>query len=493
MSPKIYRIKTFFLPFLWILLLFITGYSFLNWLLFTHYAVFPVREEILDVGLPVVLSLVPAWVWMWPRIKMFSLREKADGLYYFVVILGVVIPSVITQSYIRKLNEGLVKLNTISEITQYHADAYQVNKLYIDKRRASSWSYATIEGKNSTAYVYHIYIAAPLLNDVRDTVSTQCAAWYGVRYRATISNRLSEEEKDRQCRQYALLCEQQFQAADLKDFVYLERLGNTNQRPLFLQAAARNLWFQAPENIVLMPVKESFGIRADGFLPWIFGTVAAFLALWLVMCLYTELKIPEQMAGKQPPDWRWPATHLLAWMMGSSLFFGLITHAVAYGLTALGASSRPLVQGGQWWRLLLSIFLNITILQGFYTVVFYLAGYILEPLLKWKWLLLWLVCGLAGNIMSIVMNPDYLFFGASGAVLGCWGFLLVFIFAGVFSKDTGTNLLYAIGCLAVVVLGLLLGLKGTSDSAADLGGLACGILLGILYYRKHRDLAVYKD
>ncbi|RBL92494.1 rhomboid family intramembrane serine protease [Chitinophaga flava] len=490
MPSKIYRIKTFFLPFLWILLLFITGYSFLNWLLFTHYAVFPVREEILDFGLPVVLGVVPAWIWMWPRIKMFSFRNgKADVLYYSVVTLGIIVPALITQSYIRKINERLVKLNTISEITQHNAAAYQVNKLYIDKQRASAWAYVTIEGKHNTQYVYHIYITAPLLDGARDTVSTQCLAWYGLIYQTTISNRLSDEEKDRRCRQYALLCEQKFQAADLKDFVYLERLGNTNERPLFLQAAARNLWFQAPENIVLMPVRKSFGMRADSFLPWIFGTVTVFLVLWLIMSLYTELKMPS---GKQPPDWRWPATNLLAWMMGTSLFLGLITHAMASDLTVLGVSSRPLVLGGQWWRLVLSIFLNITFLQGFYVVAFYLAGFILEPLLKWKCLLLWLICGIAGNIMSMVIYPDYLTFGASGAVQGCWGFLLVFVFAGVFSKDTGTNLLYAMGCLAVVVLGLLLGLKGTSDSAADLGGLACGILLGMLYYRKYRDVAVYK-
>ena len=56
----------------------------------------------------------------------------------------------------------------------------------------------------------------------------------------------------------------------------------------------------------------------------------------------------------------------------------------------------------------------------------YFAGSILEQVIgRWRFLLLYLVSGLAGSAGALIWSPDALTVGASGAIFGVLGALFV--------------------------------------------------------------------
>ena len=96
-------------------------------------------------------------------------------------------------------------------------------------------------------------------------------------------------------------------------------------------------------------------------------------------------------------------------------------------LLMFGANSRILVQSGQIWRLLSSMFLHIGIahlIVNMYSL--YVIGGQLECFLgKTKYIFVYLISGFIGSLLSVVMHES-VSAGASGAIFGLLGSLLYF-------------------------------------------------------------------
>jgi membrane associated rhomboid family serine protease len=100
----------------------------------------------------------------------------------------------------------------------------------------------------------------------------------------------------------------------------------------------------------------------------------------------------------------------------------IFEHGVLYG---------PLVQAGDWWRLITSAFMHygpFHLLINMYGL--YFAGTLLERAIgRWRFLLLYLASGLAGSAGALaydaLTNRTSLALGASGALFGILGALFV--------------------------------------------------------------------
>ena len=158
-------------------------------------------------------------------------------------------------------------------------------------------------------------------------------------------------------------------------------------------------------------------------------------------------------------------------------------------LVEFGANFGPLVKMGEYYRLLTSAFLHIGILHlmmNMYTL--YIVGSQLESFLgKGKYLAIYLVSAIAGNLLSIIFS-DYVSAGASGAIFGLFGALLYFgyhyrIYLGNALKSQ---------IIPLILLNLLIGftLSGI-DNAAHIGGMIGGCLftmaVGIPYKSEKID------
>lgn len=156
-----------------------------------------------------------------------------------------------------------------------------------------------------------------------------------------------------------------------------------------------------------------------------------------------------------------------------------------------GAMYVPYVIGkGEYYRLFTSMFLHFGYDHLFNNMIALAAmGWNLElDIGKIKFLIVYFVSGLAGNILSawwdIQTGSMVVSAGASGAIFGIIGALLYVAIRnrGRIGEISGR------GLVAMVVLTLYYGFtSGGVDNMAHIGGLAAGFLSGVLLYRKRND------
>jgi len=145
------------------------------------------------------------------------------------------------------------------------------------------------------------------------------------------------------------------------------------------------------------------------------------------------------------------------------------------------------VAHGEWWRLITAAFLHYGPLHlGLNMFSLYYAGSILEQVVgRWRFILLYLVAGLAGSAGALLLSPNSVTAGASGAIFGVLGGLLVLERRG--HIGTGGQV------LGLIVLNLVFtfAIPGISVGG-HIGGLIAGIgvMLGFTQFRRSPRLSL---
>lgn len=144
----------------------------------------------------------------------------------------------------------------------------------------------------------------------------------------------------------------------------------------------------------------------------------------------------------------------------------------------------PSVAEGEWYRLLTSGFLHAGLVHvGFNMLLLFLLGRLLEPALGTpRFVALYFASLFAGSFGALLLSPDALTYGASGAVFGLFG-------AGfLIARMRGmTALAGQIGLLIVINLAFSLGARNIS-LGAHLGGLAGGLLCALIIIAGERGM-----
>lgn len=139
----------------------------------------------------------------------------------------------------------------------------------------------------------------------------------------------------------------------------------------------------------------------------------------------------------------------------------------------------------EYWRLLTSAFLHAGLyhLGSNLIAQVFLGNAVERNLGHIKYLILYIVSGVGGNIISVlydrVRGVNIYSVGASGAVFGVMGALIVLIIKGRKKLRTGSSMPVRAGF--AVFYAVYAGFRTPyTDNAAHLGGLAFGIALGVL-------------
>ena len=133
-----------------------------------------------------------------------------------------------------------------------------------------------------------------------------------------------------------------------------------------------------------------------------------------------------------------------------------------------------IVELGQYYRLFTGIFLHASILHILFNMyALYVIGMQLESFLgKWKYLIVYLLSGLGGSMLSIFFDNGFSV-GASGAIFGLMGALLYFGYHYRVYLDSVVKS----QIIPLIVINLLIGFTSTGiDNWAHIGGLVGGIL-----------------
>jgi membrane associated rhomboid family serine protease len=151
-----------------------------------------------------------------------------------------------------------------------------------------------------------------------------------------------------------------------------------------------------------------------------------------------------------------------------------------------GVLFGPLVAAGDWWRLFTSMFLHYgPIHLAFNMLALWWFGSAVEGVLgRGRYLLLYLVSGLAGSAGALLFSPESPTVGASGALFGILGAALVL--------ERQRTYVFGGGALGIIALNLVFtfAIPGISIGG-HLGGLAGGALGMLALSRLGRAHAVY--
>jgi membrane associated rhomboid family serine protease len=142
------------------------------------------------------------------------------------------------------------------------------------------------------------------------------------------------------------------------------------------------------------------------------------------------------------------------------------------------------VAEGEWYRLITSGFLHASLLHiGFNMLLLYFLGRLLEPALGTpRFLLLYFASLLAGSLGVMVLDPNALTIGASGAIFGLAGATFVI------ARGRGMDAIAAeIGFL--IVFNLIFGLTLARVSiGAHIGGLIGGVICALVIVAGERGM-----
>ncbi len=218
---------------------------------------------------------------------------------------------------------------------------------------------------------------------------------------------------------------------------------------------------------------------------------------------YPEILPPEDMPPEEPTSSRsrilmgWsyaPATYILIGI-NVAVYLGMVLGGVspwaptAAQILRWGANrGANEILHGQWWRLLSATFVHVGILHIATNMwCLWNLGLLGEPLLgAFGMLGVYALTGMAGNLLSSAVNPGIVGAGASGAVFGIAGILILLLngphlpFPREELRRLRRSVIYfaainlAIGASTLLYSG---GIK--IDNMAHLGGFISGLALGV--------------
>lgn len=149
---------------------------------------------------------------------------------------------------------------------------------------------------------------------------------------------------------------------------------------------------------------------------------------------------------------------------------------------AWGANFGPATQDGQWWRLGSALFLHFGLIHIAMNLwALWDGGRLVERIYgHLRFAIIYFASGLCGNLLSLVMQGnEAVSGGASGAIFGLYGALLIYIWHERKHLDplefrwlfwAGSAFTCASIALGLIIPGI--------DNNAHIGGLLAGILLG---------------
>ena len=153
-------------------------------------------------------------------------------------------------------------------------------------------------------------------------------------------------------------------------------------------------------------------------------------------------------------------------------------------LRAFGVKANAEIAQGEWWRLIAPIFIHIGLLHLISnSYALWVVGPQVEKLYgASRFVILYMLAGIAGVCGSYIYHPADISAGASGAIFGLFGVLLVFgiryrhSIPPFFKRAVGTAV------LPVIVINLMIGFSGLLpiDNSAHVAGLLAGAALAAI-------------
>lgn len=163
---------------------------------------------------------------------------------------------------------------------------------------------------------------------------------------------------------------------------------------------------------------------------------------------------------------------------------------------AWGANFGPATQDGQWWRLASAMFLHFGVLHLLLNMwALWDASQLVERMYGHvRFCFIYLASGVFGNLVSLVFQGNLAVSGgASGAIFGIYGALLIFLWCERTSLSLHEFRWLFWGALSFSIATIVFGfIVPGIDNAAHIGGLIAGLLVSIALFKPITAISLHK-
>ncbi len=499
------KLRKLYLPFLILSLVLVTGYTFITWLTVYHLNLFEPKEELLNFFIPMGLSGLFVFLIMRTRIKALGIGEKSRDFWSLIFWLLLTAPMILGQFYIETKSGKLTVVEVPSEIEINKESKYYSIQLFTEsKNHGGLWTTRRSANKYGTEIRVTCHFACPII-DKGEYIQTgrKYNNWLGVTFSETMSNRALDDKEQQKIRLNEFI-EESIKKYEMYSFntSYLVNISNSDEKDAFIEAIKRTkIPFDSSSLKILKEEKGDYSTRTKKSHPWMLGTLLGGNLLWLIMVLIinpppSELRKFDNKRARQKEyaeyseffkllvpskqSWAIPLIidiNILVFVL--MLFSGVsIIHPQGKDLIEWGGNLRSLTTDGQWWRLLTSVFVHGGFMHiGYNLISLFLIGIFLESYVgSKKFMIIYLICGVVASVVSLMWHENTISVGASGAIFGMFGLVLALMIINFIDRALLTFVLIFVG------INLLIGLSGMIDTAAHLGGLITGFLIGLIYF-----------
>ncbi|MDM1534348.1 rhomboid family intramembrane serine protease [Myroides marinus] len=506
MKVLLEKMRLIFLPFVGIVFFFLWGYTLLNWVITIQLGV-DIKEDLTSFWIPMGLAAVLVYWLLYPRIKLLQFKnENYHFLYAMLAIVTMWGTTIMTQNYLLTSTGKLTHLEDVTQlVNQKQTKYYTLGQYYIDKNNITKEKVLSISGRHNDNFNMNIYVAMPIHKRFSTKLESNHKYWLAKNYSKTIDNRCSESEKEYQYRRFLKEVNIDFSTETFNDFTFLEVLGNTGKRRDF-QTALQNKGQSIEGSVLFFKAHtEAFENRNKVTLKWILLALGVGTLLFFILLLkpkFHKTRLQNFKTNKTKRN-----NELLYLFVPQKGFFVTpiilnlniilsIYMLFAYGeavsirsqdLLDIGANYRPLVLEGQWWRLLTNIFLHGGLMHLFVNMagLLFISIFLEKYLGSIRYAAVYLISGVFASLCSIWWCKATISVGASGAIFGLYGFLLVSLLRKNVPRDMDKGFLIIV--CAFIGVNLLMGLSDGIDNAAHIGGLISGLILGLFMSKYVRD------
>ena len=479
-----------------------------RWFFTVNYEILTIKEDIFHLWLPLILPWIPISIWLRPKLRILQFEDKDRGSMFFQVLAWFTIAPmmVVSQEYFKTASGELSELHYIEDFRSNKTSFVTVAEFDLEKQYGSAYTDFRPSGKHNQYLNFDAYFVLPIVSPVANTQNLEY--WYGVKFTEQISNKISEEKKEKLYYAFFDKCVEEFESYDFHKADYFEVLAHSDKRNGFLAAIARLNLEESEAPVILEAKYGSFADRNGTKLAWIFGAFGIGFSVFLFALIFPEYDAAEhdrQQKGIKPESD--DLVDMLQYLIPKGdhfitsvildinilVFLIMVLSGVhvlypnGMELLEWGGNRRLETTGGDWWRIISSMFVHGGVMHLVLNVGgLVIAAIFVEPVLgRIKYLILYLLSGICGSLASIYWYENTISVGASGAIFGLYGSILGLLLVNAFPKEIKKGMLWFVG--AYIGINLLFGLTGGIDNAAHIGGLICGITSGIILYKVDRE------
>ena len=493
-----FKLGHIFVPLLVLAVGFVAIYSAANYGLVIATGWLPLDRNLANGWLPGALGLILTFVLIAPRVNVLTTGKKGRDLFLYQMFAAAVVaaPTVFAQYYLTAETGRLIHVEKAEMIASVpRGEYYTAGSVCVDRNNPVVTERNELSGRSNQYLDFKLYVLTPVCGPAAGR------AWIALTFTDQIDSNASDEAKQAKYKAFAQHAQEQFDAFDFGRAQYFEALGRTTDRRIYEKALSEHGVSQVAP-VILIPHDEAFENRAGDTLNWAIWSFGVGAVVFLLLILVRGLD-PEKVEAARLPR---PARK--ADEDGFAKLF--IPRRDAYGLPVLldlnlavyvamvfsglgvmsfqtddlrawGGIYGPAMHGMGTYRLVTSQFVHggvMHLASNMYGLLF--GGMLLSPVLrKFGLILCYLACGLAGGLASMFFHPTITTVGASGAIMGLFGILVVLAALGD-KRVAGLRTAILTNC--TIFAGLTLGqgfLIPGIDNSAHIAGFAAGAALGL--------------